>query len=100
MLGARQGVIGKTLGQVFPFVRGYYSFLLASRGPFDHVDQRYDELLGAFPQDIQTHILGITKYLGDQDFIAKKMRAAPINLDLRPRTEYYLRPPSESLESK
>ena len=99
MLGAKKGIIGKTLGQVFPYVRGYDSFFLASRGTFDHVDQRYHELLNAFPKGTQDGIWRATKYLGDQDFIAKKMGAAPINLDLRPRTEYYLRPPSVSLDS-
>ena len=99
MLGAKKGIIGKTLGRVFPYVRGYDSFFLASRGTFDHVDQRYQELLNAFPKGTQDGIWKVTKYLGDQDFIAKKMGAAPINLDLRPRTEYYLRPPSVSLDS-
>jgi spermidine synthase len=99
MLGARKGIVGKTLGRVFPSVRGYDSFFLASRGTFDHVDQRYQKLLDAFPKGTQDGIGRVTKYLGDQDFIAKKMRTAPINLDLRPRTEYYLRPSSASLDS-
>ncbi len=100
MLGANKGITGKTLGQVFPSVRGYQDFFLASPGRFVHVDQRYLELLDTFPKNIQNDVLGATKYLGDQDFIANRMRDAPINLDLRPHTEYYLRPPSASLDSK
>jgi spermidine synthase len=95
-----QGIIGKTLGRVFPYIRGYESFFLASRGTFDHVDKRHDELLNAFPKNTQDRIWEITKYLGDQDYIAKKMGDAPINLDLKPRTEYYLRPSPVELDSE
>lgn len=100
MLGAVKGITGKTLGRVFPSVRAYNAFFLASPGTFDHVDKRYHELLHNFPQNIQDGILRITGYLGDQDFIARKMKDAPISLDLKPYTEYYLRPPSASLDSK
>jgi|WetSurMetagenome_2_1015567.scaffolds.fasta_scaffold01974_6 spermidine synthase len=102
MLGglSNQGIIGKTLGLVFPYVRGYFSFFLASRGTFEHVDKRYDELLNAFSKDTRDGILGVTKYLGDRDYIANKMGDAPVNLDLKPRTEYYLRSYPAELDGK
>jgi spermidine synthase len=87
-----QGIIGKTLGQIFPYVRGYDSLFLASRKTFDPVDKRYDGLLKTFPKDTQDRILELTEYIGDQDYIAKKMETLPVNLDLKPRTEYYLKP--------
>jgi predicted membrane-bound spermidine synthase len=100
MLGglSRQGIIGKTLSMVFPSVRAYDSFFLASGSALDHIDKRYDEALKAFPKDTQDGIRGWTRYLGDQEYIAAKTARAPVNLDLKPRTEYYLKPSPADLD--
>ena len=101
-------IIPRTLYEVFPFVRLYGSFCLASASPLFLDATLKESLLTMYPQDVQNEIRRFEQiregdsagnFVGDQDYIREKFGKLPVNRDYRPRTEYYLRKVYERLFS-
>lgn len=86
-----QAFITRTLAQAFPFVRNYGFFCLCSCQNFQQNQAISDEVAKALPSQIQNHISALIRYQGNQDQILEKTRSYPVNTDLRPYAEYYLR---------
>jgi predicted membrane-bound spermidine synthase len=93
-------IIPRTLHEVFPFVRLYGSFCLASVSPLRLDVTLKESLLAMYPDDVQNEIRRFEQIqegdsagnlVGDQAYIREKFGKLPVNRDYRPRTEYYLR---------
>ena len=84
-------VLPKTIASVFPYVRVYDYFVLASLQPFKRHDGMVTQILHTFPIETQRGILSqeATNFIGDQEFIRENLSRFPINKDWKPVTEYY-----------
>ncbi|MEM9413033.1 MAG: hypothetical protein AAGA30_18130, partial [Planctomycetota bacterium] len=84
-------VIPRTLASVFPHIRKYEGFAVASNSQIRRNPHRRDKLLESFSLTEQEKIDQFSsRYLGDQDWILESTSNWPINVDNKPRSEYYL----------
>jgi len=88
-------VLPKTLASVFPFVRLYSQFCLASKRPLRANDEQKARLLAAYTAEEKAHMdepmyAQFVQYRGDENHIAEITRGYPINRDLKPVCEYYV----------
>jgi spermidine synthase len=86
-----QRVLPKTLVSVFPHVRFYGGFSLASEAPLREDSRRRRQVLDAFSPEDRAAIERIDyRYRGDSEYIRRQARGYPINQDWRPHCEYFL----------
>lgn len=83
-------VIPATLASVFPYVRLYDHYGLASFRPMTRNEAREKTLLAQFSRPDQEQIFRSRHYLGDQSLIKEFAKDLPVNEDWKPRCEYYL----------
>jgi len=95
----RMQVLPKTILSVFPYVRMYRSFCLASNQPFDLKSSRRQRIFLTFPEEDLKQMISYYQskepqigglYLGDQDFMKEFLQGIPVNRDLEPVLEYYI----------
>jgi len=84
-------VIPNTVLSVFGKVRMYDYFLLASDSSFRKDEQRALKLLHRFSAAEQAMILRRGHFVKGQDELRKDLQGFPVNRDLKPVSEFYLR---------
>ena len=92
MVGGLEGslVIPRTLLAVFPHVRSYPLFAVASDAPFERNVARLDSLRRAFPPGLDEAVAEASSPAIEGQALADATRGVPVNHDLRPHSEYYL----------
>lgn len=88
---ANYKILSKTLHKTFPYVRTYEQFCIAAQQPLVKNPTHYNFLLNQLSTNEQQIVLKLIKFIGDQTFIVQTTKDTPINLDLRPSSEYYIR---------
>ena len=88
-------VLPKTLTAVFPHVRFYQHFCLASKAGLTPDDAQKTRLLAAYTQPEREKMAEplfaqFEQYIGDEHHIRKLTRGYPVNSDLKPVCEYYI----------
>ncbi len=84
-------VLPRTLTEVFPYVRLYNFFALASPASFRRIEHLRDEGLKAFSSQTAAAIEQVNVvFRGDRDWVRAKTKGFPVNTDFRPVSEYYL----------
>ena len=88
-------VLPKTLTTVFPHVRLYKQFCLASLRPLTPDEEQKARLLAAYTQPEREKMAEplfaqFEHYIGDEHHIRKLTRGYPVNTDLKPVCEYYI----------
>ncbi|HTV21077.1 MAG TPA: fused MFS/spermidine synthase, partial [Polyangiaceae bacterium] len=84
-------ILPRTVASVFPHLREYSYFLLASGEPWQQTPSRRDTILRGFDADTRNtlkHSLG--KLAPGRNVEGDAAATGPINTDWTPRTEYYL----------
>ncbi|MFA5976309.1 MAG: fused MFS/spermidine synthase [Elusimicrobiota bacterium] len=82
-------VIPYTLASVFPYMRAYSHFCLASLQPMVKNEAREKAILSSFSREDQKRILAAREYIGDRAVVRSMGAGAPVNEDWKPRCEYY-----------
>ncbi len=83
-------VIPRTLLDVFPHVRTYPSFSVASGAPLQRNRARLQKMLDSFSVEMQAAIWDRTQDALKGQALWKAVAGCAVNTDLRPRSEYYL----------
>lgn len=83
-------VMPKTVASVFPHLRFYDSFILASGRPFKENQARASRFLANFSEATREGMERKGQYLGNEIFVENETRGLPVNEDLVPVCEYYL----------
>lgn len=88
-------VLPKTLTAVFPHLRFYQHFCLASKSPMQANDKQKARLLAAYtPLEREKMAAPLfaqfEQYLGDEQHIKDSTRGYPVNTDMKPVCEYYI----------
>jgi predicted membrane-bound spermidine synthase len=93
-------VVPRTVATVFKYVRMFWidggtrAFCLASDAPLEFSDVRLNALIDELPEMTQPGVRALAeRSLGrveDGPMILERTRGLPVNLDVRPRSEYYL----------
>ncbi len=82
--------IPRTLEEEFPHVRAYPSFSLGSMAPLHQNRGRLENILNAFPLEMQAAIWNRTQDALEGPALVKATAGCRVNTDLRPASEYYL----------
>lgn len=82
--------IPRTLLEVFPHVRAYPRFSLASKAVLHQNRGRLENLLGAFPAEVQAAIWDLTQDALEGPALLKATAGYAVNTDLHPASEYYM----------
>lgn len=84
-------VLPKTVASVFPYVRQYNYFLIASNEPLVTDALAKSDKLSAFATDEIKQAWGKeVNFVGDREAVEKATEGMPVNEDLRPVCEYFL----------
>ncbi|MEO8180581.1 MAG: fused MFS/spermidine synthase [Deltaproteobacteria bacterium] len=84
-------ILPRTVASVFPQLRHYNYFLLASGQPFVETPTRRDVILRGFEPAMQRLIAGTpARLLQPGDPHLPDLHSGAVNTDWKPRTEYYL----------
>ncbi len=82
----------KTVATVFPALRLYNYFLLASTDKLVEKQERREKVLSSFaPQERASILAYHTEYRGNRSYVENESRYFPINEDWKPVCEYYIR---------
>lgn len=81
-----------TLAAVYPEVRVYDYFSIASEKPFQPDSLLRDSCIAAFDSAVQGGLRGRigSTYLGNRNYALEQAKNFPVNRDVRPVCEYYL----------
>ncbi len=82
--------VTRTLLEVFPHVRAYPGFSLASTAPMRRDRDRLERLFDSFPVEIQAAVWDRIENALEGPALAKAVAGARVNTDLHPGSEYYL----------
>lgn len=84
-------VMPKTIASVFPHVRQYSFFCLASKSPFQINPEMRESLLSRYsPAEKAGWQEYHGSYLGDEIYVREQTKGYPINEEWKPVCEYYL----------
>jgi len=83
-------VMPRTIASVFPYLRVYDYFVLASNRPLTENQERAGRFLANFSETARKGMERKGQYLGNEIFVKNETRGVPINEDLVPVCEYYL----------
>jgi spermidine synthase len=84
-------ILPRTAATVFPHLRHYDYFLLASRDPLVETTDRRSVIASGFDADMRRQIArSRARVLRKGDPLIPELSSGPINTDWKPRTEYYL----------
>lgn len=88
-------VLPKTLALVFPHIRLYTSYCLASKSPLQPYDDQHTRLLATYSplereRMAEPMFAKFERYIGNETNIREMTRGYPVNSDLKPVCEYYI----------
>lgn len=85
-------ILPHTVTSVFPFVRQYDFFCLASNNEMNEIAGAKDNVMNCFDKNLQKEIIKHSaNFVADQEKMKDSLQKYPINQDWRPYCEYWIR---------